>query len=138
MVTREENDRLTRVDGNAPMGRLMREHYWLPFALSSNLTHDGGPVPVRLLGEDYVAFRAEDGRIGFLDELCPHRRASLVLGRLEGSCIQCIYHGWKIDVSGRVIEAPTQLVRTEQFCASVRVDHFPVHETGGIAWVMRR
>ena len=135
MVTREENDRLTRVDGDAPMGRLMREHYWLPFALSTNLTHDAGPVPVRLLGENYVAFRAQDGRIGFLDELCPHRRASLVLGRLEDNCIQCIYHGWKIDVSGCVAEAPTQLLRPERFAAGVAVTHFPVHEAGGLVWV---
>jgi phthalate 4,5-dioxygenase oxygenase subunit len=135
MVTAAENELLTRVNGDAPMGRLMREHYWIPFALSSHLVHDGGPMPVRLLGENYVAFRAEDGRIGFLDELCPHRRASLVLGRLEGNCIRCIYHGWKIDVSGCVAEAPTQLVRPERFAAGVVVEHYPVREAAGLAWV---
>ena len=74
-------------------------------------------MPIRLLGENYVAFRAEDGRVGFLDERCPHRRASLVLARLDGNCLQCIYHGWKIDVSGCVVDAPTQLVRPERFAA---------------------
>ncbi len=92
-------------------------------------------MPVRLFGEHYVAFRADDGRIGFLDELCPHRRASLALGRIEGNGVRCIYHGWKIDVSGCVVEAPTQLNRAEQFAASVPVVHFPVHEAGGLAWV---
>jgi len=135
MITREENERLTRIEGDAPMGRLMREHYWIPFALSSHLVAGDAPMPVRLFGENYIAFRAEDGRIGFLDELCPHRRASLVLGRVEGNGVRCIYHGWKIDVSGCVVEAPTQLVRPEQFAASVRVVHFPVHEAGGMAWV---
>ena len=135
MVTHAENELLTRVEGDAPLGRLMREHYWIPFALSENLVAGDAPTLVRLFGEHYVAFRAPDGRIGFLDELCPHRRASLTLARTEDSALRCINHGWKIDVSGRVVEAPTQLVRTEQFCASVRVDHFPVHETGGIAWV---
>ena len=135
MVTRAENELLTRVDGDAPMGTLMREHYWIPFALSSHLAGGDVPMPVRLFGEHYVAFRAGDGRIGFFDELCPHRRASLALGRIEGNGVRCIYHGWKIDVSGCVVEAPTQLNRAEQFAASVPVVHFPVHEAGGLAWV---
>jgi nitrite reductase/ring-hydroxylating ferredoxin subunit len=135
MVTRAENDLMTRVEGDAPLGRLMRENYWVPFALSENLVAAEAPTPVRLFGEDYVAFRAPDGRIGFLDELCPHRRSSLLLARIEGNGLRCIYHGWKIDVSGSVVEAPTQLARHEQFCAGVAVVHFPVHEEGGIAWV---
>ena len=135
MVTREENELLTRLEGDAAMGRLMRENYWIPFALSSHLVHGDAPMQVRLLGENYIAFRAGDGRIGFLDELCPHRRASLALGRIEGNGVRCLYHGWKIDVSGCVVECPTQLVRPEQFAAHVRVVHFPVHESGGLAWV---
>ena len=135
MVTQAENELMTRIDGDAPMGRLMREHSWIPFALSANLVHAAGPLPVRLFGENYVAFRADDGRVGFLDELCPHRRASLTLARLEGSCLQCIYHGWKIDVSGCVVDAPTQLVRPDRFAANVDVVHFPVHEAGGVLWV---
>jgi phthalate 4,5-dioxygenase oxygenase subunit len=135
MTTLSENELMTRIEGDAPMGRLMRENYWIPFALSSHLVHGEGPTPVRLLGENYVAFRAEDGRIGFLDELCPHRRASLVLGRTEGNCIRCIYHGWKVDVTGCVVEAPTQVTRPEAFASRVQVVHFPVHESGGLAWV---
>ncbi len=135
MVTSAENELMTRVEGDAPLGRLMRENYWVPFALSDHLTAGGAPTPVRLFGENYVAFRAVDGRIGFFDELCPHRRASLTLARTEGDGLRCIYHGWKIDVSGRVVEAPTQAIRPEQFCARVPVAHFPVHEDGGIAWV---
>ena len=135
MVNRAENELITRVEGDAPLGRLMRENSWIPFALSENLVAGDAPTLVRLFGENYVTFRSPDGRIGFLDELCPHRRTSLTLARVEGDALRCVYHGWKIDVSGRVVEAPTQSVRAEQFCAAVRVDHFPVHETGGIAWV---
>ena len=127
---------MTRIEGDAPMGRLMREHYWIPFALSAHLVHGDAPMPVRLFGENYVAFRAEDGRVGFLDELCPHRRASLLLGRIEGNAVRCIYHGWKIDVSGCVVECPTQALRPERFAgAACHVVHFPVHEAGGLAWV---
>ena len=135
MLTREENELLTRVEGDAPMGRLLRENYWIPFALSSQLVAGAAPMPVRLLGEHYVAFRAGDGRVGFLDELCPHRRASLALARTEGNGLRCIYHGWKVDVSGCVVEAPTQRSRSESFAARVAVAHFPVHEAGGLAWV---
>jgi phthalate 4,5-dioxygenase len=135
MTTRAENELMTRIEGDAPMGRLMRQNYWIPFAQSAHLVAGDGPLPVRLFGENFVAFRAEDGRIGFLDELCPHRRASLVLGRHEGDGIRCIYHGWRIDASGRVIDCPTQVVRAEQFAANVSVDHHAVHEAGGLAWV---
>ena len=98
MVTAAENELMTSVEGDAPLGRLMREHYWIPFALSENLTAGHPPTPVRLFGDDYVAFRVADGRIGFLDEHCPHRRASLLLARSEGDALRCIYHGWKINV----------------------------------------
>lgn len=135
MTTWAENELMTRIEGDAPMGQLMRENYWIPFALSAQLVYGDGPTPVRLFGENYVAFRAEDGRIGFLDELCPHRRASLVLARAEGNCLRCIYHGWTIDASGSVVDVPTQPTHTEAFAASVPVVHFPVHECGGLAWV---
>lgn len=135
MTTRVENDLMTRIEADAPMGQLMRENYWIPFAMSSHLVHGEAPLPVRLFGENYIAFRADDGRIGFLDELCPHRRASLALGRIEGNGIRCIFHGWKIDASGCVVECPTQTVRADKFAASVPVIHFSVHESGGIAWV---
>jgi phthalate 4,5-dioxygenase oxygenase subunit len=135
MTTVAENELMTRVEDDAPLGRLMRENYWIPFALSDNLVAGDGPTPVRLFGENYIAFRAENGEVGFFDELCPHRRSSLALGRVEGNGIRCIYHGWKLDVSGCVVEAPTQVLRSAQFAAGVRTVHCPVHEAGGIAWV---
>jgi nitrite reductase/ring-hydroxylating ferredoxin subunit len=85
--------------------------------------------------QNFVSFGAPDGRIGFLDELCPHRQSSLLLARSEGEALRCIYTEWKIDVSGHVVEAPTQVIRHDQLCAGVAVAHFPVHEEAGIAWV---
>jgi hypothetical protein len=67
MLTRDQNELLTRVEGDAPMGSLMRAHYWIPAALSSQIVEDGAPLRVRLLGDDFVAFRAADGRVGFFD-----------------------------------------------------------------------
>src|SRR5262245_65554083 len=108
MTTWAENELLCRVEGEAAMGRLMRAHYWLPVAQSAHVAAGAGPLPVRLLGQNFVVFRGEDGRVGLLDELCPHRRASLALARQEGNGLRCIYHGWRVDVGGGVGGAPTQ------------------------------
>lgn len=73
MTTLLENDLLTRVEGDAPMGRMMRAHSWIPFAQSDHLRHGDAPFPVRLFGEQYAASRYEDGGIGFVDELGSQR-----------------------------------------------------------------
>ena len=88
MVTRSENDWLTRVEGDVPMGRLIRKNYWMPFARSEALVRGGAPQRVRLTGVDMVAFRSEDGTLGLMDEHCPHRRASLALARVEGCALR--------------------------------------------------
>jgi len=83
MLTHEDNDLLCRVEGDAPMGRIFRRH-WIPVCLIEEVAEpDGAPVHARILGEDLVVFRDSEGLVGVLDERCPHRRASLVLGRNE-------------------------------------------------------
>src|ERR671918_2994534 len=100
MLTHEENDLLCRVEGDAPMGQLMRRH-WIAACLSEEVSEpDGAPVRARLLGEDLVVFRDSEGRLGVLHEACPHRGASLSFGRNEESGLRCLYHGWKFDVEG--------------------------------------
>ena len=102
MLTHEENDLLTRVTNGAPMGEFIKRHFWIPAAIACKVEADGKPLRVRLLGEDYVLFRATDGRLGFFDEACPHRGASLALAlaRNEDNALTCIYHGWKFRVDG--------------------------------------
>ena len=83
MMNHEENELLCRVEGDAPMGRLMRRH-WMPICLVEEVSEpDGTPAKARAFGEDLVVFRDSDGRVGVMDEYCPHRRASLVYGRNE-------------------------------------------------------
>ncbi len=131
MLTREENERLTRVGAGTPMGETMRR-YWLPALLSWELPEpDGAPVRVRLLGEDLVAFRTTDGRIGLVDEFCPHRGASLWLGRNEENGLRCVYHGWKYDVTGQCID---QMNEPRQFCSKVSVKAYPTYEESGVVW----
>ncbi|HLH77903.1 MAG TPA: Rieske 2Fe-2S domain-containing protein [Candidatus Binataceae bacterium] len=135
MLTHEENDLLVKVGPGAPMGEFMRE-YWIPAVRSESLQADGAPKRVRILGENFVAFRATDGRVGFFDEGCPHRCTSLALARNEDNALTCIFHGWKIDVSGKVVEVPSEPPeRRAEFAAKVRVRHYPVREAANTVWV---
>jgi phthalate 4,5-dioxygenase oxygenase subunit len=134
MLSREENELLCRVEGSAAMGQLMRRH-WIPACLSEEVAEpDGTPVRVRLLGEDLVAFRDTAGRVGVVDEHCPHRRASLALGRNEECGLRCLYHGWKIDVEGNVVDRPTE---PRESSAVQKVTHqaYRCREGGGFVWV---
>ena len=135
MLTQGENELLTRVGPGTPMGEMLRE-FWTPALRSASLERDGAPRRVRLLGQNFVAFRATDGRVGFLNEACPHRCASLALARNEGNGLRCIFHGWKIDVSGKVVDAPSEPPeRRAAFAANVPVRHYPAREAGGLVWV---
>jgi len=133
MLTAAENDLITRVGPGTPMGALL-SRYWYPVLKSEELEAGGAPRRVRLFGENYAAFRAHDGRIGLLDEGCPHRRASLLLARNGDCALTCIFHGWKIDVTGTVIDAPSEGSARERFAAKVKVRHFPTREAGGLIW----
>src|SRR5205814_6950911 len=107
-VLKEENDLLTLTSAGTPMGDLMRQ-YWIPALIAEEIPgRDGPPVQVRLLGERLVAFRDTDGRIGLLEEACSHRGTSLFYGRNEECGLRCIYHGWKYDLNGRVMETPAE------------------------------
>lgn len=133
MMTSEENDLLCRVEGDAPMGQLMRRH-WIPALLIEEVSEpDGAPVPVRLFGEDLVAWRDTDGTVGLMDRYCPHRRASLQFGRNEDGGLRCLYHGWKVNVLGDVVEMPSEPLEA---CQAQKVKHktYPTHEHGGFVW----
>ena len=134
MLTDEENDLLCRVEGDAPMGQIMRRH-WLPACMSEEAAErDGAPVRFRLLGEDLVLFRDSDGRLGALDEHCPHRRASLAFGRNEECGLRCLYHGWKIDVDGNILEMASE-PEGSRLKSGLKHKSYPVREGGGFVWV---
>ena len=134
MLTHEENELLCRVEGNSPMGQLMRRH-WMPACMIEEVMEpDGAPVRVRMLGEDLVAFRDTDGRVGVIGEYCPHRRASLLFGRNEECGLRCLYHGWKMDVDGNVVEMSSEPAES-RLAEKVKHTAYPTHEAGGFVWV---
>lgn len=133
MMTAEDNDLLCSVEGDAPMGQIMRRH-WIPACLSEQVVEsDGKPVKIRLLGEDLVVFRDSDGRLGVLDEYCPHRRVSLAYARNEECGLRCLYHGWKMDVEGNVLEMASEPPESG-FVEKVKMKAYPAREAGGFVW----
>jgi phthalate 4,5-dioxygenase oxygenase subunit len=114
------------------MGNVFRQ-FWLPVCTSEQLSRpDSDPLRVRLLGQDLVAFRNTNGEVGLLDEYCPHRRASLALGRVENFGIRCLYHGWKFATDGKVLDMPN--CSSDAIRARVRAAWYPTREEGGLIW----
>ena len=133
MTTATESRELTQVGPGTVMGELMRQ-YWIPAAPSSELVRDGAPVRLMLLGEKLIAFRDSAGRVGVMDHRCPHRCASLFLGRNEEGGIRCIYHGWKFDVAGNCVDMAS-VPAHQDFKHKVKAKAYPVVERAGIVWV---
>ncbi|MBU4609689.1 Rieske 2Fe-2S domain-containing protein [Achromobacter sp. GG226] len=133
MITHEENELLCRVQGDAPMGQLMRRH-WTPVCLAEEVAEpDGAPVKARVFGESLVVYRDSDGNVGVLDEHCPHRGASLALGRNEDGGLRCLYHGWKMDTEGNVLEMVSEPAASG-FAEKLKHKAYPVKEWGGMIW----
>jgi phenylpropionate dioxygenase-like ring-hydroxylating dioxygenase large terminal subunit len=133
MTNAIESEELTRVGPGTAMGQLMRE-YWLPAAKSSEVTAQGDPLRLMLLGEKLIAFRDETGRVGVMDHRCPHRCASLFFGRNEPGGIRCVYHGWKFDADGNCTDMPN-LPADQVFMQKVKAKAYRATERSGLIWV---
>ena len=133
MLSAADNDVLTRTGPGTPMGDYFRR-FWVPVLLSRELPEpDGSPLRVRVMGEDLVAFRDTDGRVGLLDPRCPHRGADLFFGRNEACGLRCVYHGWKFDADGRCVDMPT-MPPDSGFRDKVRAGAYPTREWGEFVW----
>src|SRR5580700_10560995 len=133
MATASDSVELTRVGPGTVMGQLMRE-YWIPALMSSEVTHGGAPLRLMLLGEKLIAFRDSSGRVGVMDHRCPHRCASLFLGRNEADGLRCIYHGWKFDAEGNCVDMPS-VPAHQDFKHNVKAKAYKVTERNGLIWV---
>ena len=131
-MKRDENMLLCQVGPGTPMGAVMRR-YWMPFALSTDLPEaDCDPIRVRLFGEDLVAFRDTQGKVGLLDEYCMHRGVSLAVGRVEDGGIRCLYHGWKFGADGTIQETPNHC--DARLRARLKAPAYKVREEAGLLW----
>jgi 5,5'-dehydrodivanillate O-demethylase oxygenase subunit len=132
MLTREENEAFTRVGKGTPAGELLRR-YWMPIACAGELSDEKPIKAARLLGEDLVVYRDRAGRYGVVGEQCPHRKASLAFGRVDGEGIRCPYHGWKFDGTGKCLEQPAEL-ENPGFKDKIKHTAYPCERLGGLLW----
>jgi phenylpropionate dioxygenase-like ring-hydroxylating dioxygenase large terminal subunit len=130
MLSAEQNDLITRTGPGTAAGALMRR-YWQPAALVDELAGNRPVKPVRLLGEDLVAFRDDKGRYGLIARACPHRGTDLAYGRLEDGGLRCAFHGWLFDVTGQCLETPAE-PDGSNLCGNIRQKAYPVVEKSGI------
>ncbi len=133
MLSAVDNELLTRTGAGTPMGDYFRR-YWQPVALSCELAEpDGPPIRVRVMGEDLVAFRDTNGRIGLIEPHCAHRGANLFFGRNEACGLRCVYHGWKYDVDGHCIDMPN-VPQEAGYHGKVSIKAYPTCEFGDMVW----
>lgn len=131
MLSKELNERLTRVGNGTPMGNLLRR-YWLPVARTPELDRES-VLAVRVLGEDLALFRSASGRLGLVAQRCAHRGASLAYGIPEEDGLRCAYHGWRFDRSGQCNDQPAEPPEST-FKDCVQIAAYPVQELGGLVW----
>src|SRR4051812_40222061 len=132
MLTKADNERLTRVGPGTPGGELLRR-YWQPVAGLNELTDEHPTKFVRVLGEDLVLFLDRAGNVGLLADHCSHRGASLLYGRVEERGISCAYHGWLYDTAGNCLEAPAE-PEGSMFHLTVKQRAYPVEKLFGLYW----
>lgn len=132
MLTREENEMLTRVGPGTPAGELLRR-YWLPVGVASELTAATPTQLVRILGETLVLFRDKRGNVGLLNDRCAHRGVSLSYGRVEERGIACAYHGWLYNTKGDCLDCPAEPADSK-FHLTVKQKSHPLEMLVGLYW----
>jgi phthalate 4,5-dioxygenase oxygenase subunit len=133
MLKLEDNQLITQTGPGTPMGDLFRQ-YWVPVIKSSEIEKpDSKPLKIKILGEDLLVFRDSEGKVGLVDEKCPHRGTSLSLG-LNADCgLTCIYHGWKFDVNGNCVDLPSEPA-SSNLKKGIHLKAYQVQEKNGIIW----
>jgi len=133
----EQNQLITRIGPGTPCGAVLR-HYWQPVALVGEFNPELDPhmalrpvKAVRILGQNLVLFRNQQGQYGLLDRDCPHRGADLSFGRNEGDGLRCPFHGWKFDATGQCIETPAEPAGST-LCKRVKQRNYPLLERSGV------
>jgi vanillate O-demethylase monooxygenase subunit len=92
---------------------------------------DGTKLARTILEKPVVIYRGESGRYVALDDRCCHRGAPLSMGRIEGDCIRCMYHGMKFDENGICIQIPGQ----DRIPKTMKVRRYPLEERNHLVWI---
>lgn len=129
--SKAEDAEITHVLPGTPLGEYLRR-FWQPVCMSDQLTDIAHPI--RILGEDLVAFRDLSGQVGVLHRHCAHRGASLEYGVIQQHGIRCCYHGFHFAVDGTLIEAPTEPDKGARLRKTVCQGAYPAIEYQGLVF----
>ncbi len=121
---------MPEINGTFPMNGEFVKNTWYVAAWSYELI-DGKKLARTLLEQPVIIYKGESGRVVALDDRCCHRAAPLSMGRVEGDCIRCMYHGMKYDPSGKCIQIPGQ----EKIPPKLGVRSYPVVERDQLIWI---
>jgi len=92
------------------------------------------PLGVTRLGEKLVFWRDSDGRLGCMRDTCVHRGVALSTGKVIQGRLQCPFHGFEYDSSGRVTLIPASGRQTPVPRGFVG-QSYPTHEAHGWIWI---
>ncbi|MXZ29179.1 MAG: aromatic ring-hydroxylating dioxygenase subunit alpha [Gammaproteobacteria bacterium] len=106
-------------------------NFWYPAVESGKL--EDKPLKRRMLGQDFVLWRDEEGRAHCLSNTCCHRGGSLGDGLVADSCVQCPYHGWRFNGDGQCVRVPSIGMKTKP-PGRARVDSYPATERYGLVF----
>ena len=91
------------------------------------------PTKVNFCDDKKVCvYKQENNEVRILDDVCPHRGASLSAGKIHNNCIQCPYHGWQFNGEGRLVFIPSTKNRSTPVNCSL--DSYPSKEQYGLLW----
>jgi len=102
------------------------------FALPSKDLRRGQAKPLRLIGEELVIYRGEDGETRAMQAYCPHMGAHLAEGRVQGNSIRCMFHYWKFAADGRLEDIPCS---SSPLPRKAALKTWPVAEKYGMIWI---
>jgi phenylpropionate dioxygenase-like ring-hydroxylating dioxygenase large terminal subunit len=80
--------------------------FWYVIGESKELK-PGTVLERQVLGESLALFRDKEGKAVAFQNRCLHRNAPLSIGKVRDGRLQCSYHGWTYEGSGRVVEIPS-------------------------------
>jgi nitrite reductase/ring-hydroxylating ferredoxin subunit/uncharacterized membrane protein YgcG len=117
---------------------------WYPLAIEDDLDPTK-PQLVHILGKRLVLWR-DDSNVGnesavgewrAIDEACPHRLASLAIGKVDSKkgVISCRYHGYEFNGTGACTHIP--MATTNSSAQNYRASSvgYPAQEKLGLIWV---
>lgn len=102
---------------------------WYVVSLSKEVNRE--LKPLKILDENIVFYRTNEGVPVALEDACPHRKLPLSKGYLKGDSLECGYHGLTFNCSGACVDAATQ----ERIPSTAKVQSYPLAEKWGLLWI---